>query len=284
MASSSSASFAYDDGGGAFKPARPRKNRKTKTGCSRIPPEVALERTRQELKSGDWLRECSDLLLEPSQLLWANSPEVLCLGLGSPSSSRDARAQLVFLLEICDRISLDPSKVSVYDPVFSEEDEQLLESVSIRRLTENRAPYPLPNPTIVFMPHCDLHLYENLIHENWTTDRMSRLLLIANRLSEYVDSIPSQKLAADFPCISRLAPLLQSRPLPHCASHTTAFTNLAIQYVRPQDLPPEPGQVENKTTDDISSIATASSSSHSLAFWSLPGTSSRAEIMPVASA
>ncbi|TCD62302.1 hypothetical protein EIP91_007098, partial [Steccherinum ochraceum] len=169
--------FAYDDQGG-FTPTRPRKNRKNRTGNVRIPPEVALDCTRQELRAGDWLQECHDLLLESLQLLRASSPEVLCLGLGSPSSSRDARAQLVFLLEICDKISLDPSKVSVYDPVFSEEDERLLDA---------NAAYPLPVPTIVFMPHCDLQLYENLIHENWSTDRLSHLLLIANRLSEYVD-------------------------------------------------------------------------------------------------
>jgi len=234
---SGNATFAYADSESAFTPARPRKNRKHRTGNIRIPPEVALERTKQELISSDWLSECQDLLLETLQLLSASSSEVLCLGLGSPSSSRDARAQLVFLLDICEKISLDPSKVSVYDPVFSEEDERLLDRFSIRRLTENRnAAYPLSVPTIAYMPHCDLQLYENLIHENWSIDRMSRVLLIANRLGEYVDSIPSHKLAADFPCISRLAPLLTSRPLPPCASHSNAFTNLAIQYVRPQDL------------------------------------------------
>ena len=31
-----------------------------------------------------------------------STPKVLCLGLGSPTASREARAQLAFLLEVCD--------------------------------------------------------------------------------------------------------------------------------------------------------------------------------------
>ena len=49
------------------------------------------------------------------------------------------------------------------------------------------AGYPLDEPTIVYMPHCDLHLYENLLRANCSRERLPRLLLIANRLSEYLD-------------------------------------------------------------------------------------------------
>ena len=33
-------------------------------------------------------------------------PKVLCLGLGSPSASRDARAQLAFLLTLCEDLRI----------------------------------------------------------------------------------------------------------------------------------------------------------------------------------
>ncbi|KAI0078192.1 hypothetical protein K474DRAFT_1660856 [Panus rudis PR-1116 ss-1] len=171
-----------------FQPARPRKNRKNRTGVQSITPAAALERTRQELILGNWIQECKDLLREGLNLLSVDSPQVLCLGLGSPASGRDPRAQLVFLLELCDDISLDRTNVSAYDPVFTEEDEALLDQANIRRLTENRvAAYALPHPSIAYMPHCDLHLYENILRENWSIDRLPKLLLIANRLSEYTD-------------------------------------------------------------------------------------------------
>lgn len=47
------------------------------------------------------------------------------------------------------------------------------------------AHHRLESSTIVFMPHCDLHLYDNLFRENWSREQLPRVLLIANRLSEY---------------------------------------------------------------------------------------------------
>lgn len=34
------------------------------------------------------------------------SPDILCLGLGSPGSSRDARVQLAFLLSVCHELDI----------------------------------------------------------------------------------------------------------------------------------------------------------------------------------
>lgn len=45
----------------------------------------------------------TDLLTEALTEASLNYSSVLCLGLGSPTASREARAQLAFLLDICDR-------------------------------------------------------------------------------------------------------------------------------------------------------------------------------------
>lgn len=37
------------------------------------------------------------------------------------------------------------------------------------------------------MPHCDLHLYENILGANWSSSQLPQLVLIANRFSEYLD-------------------------------------------------------------------------------------------------
>ena len=52
---------------------------------------------------------------------------------------------------------------------------------------QQQAKYPLLKPTILFMPHCDRNLYENILRENWSKDRLQNMLLIANRFSEYAD-------------------------------------------------------------------------------------------------
>jgi len=52
---------------------------------------------------------------------------------------------------------------------------------------QQKAKYPLLNPTLLFMPHCDRNLYENVLRANWTQERLQNMLLIANCFSEYVD-------------------------------------------------------------------------------------------------
>jgi len=123
--------------------------------------------------------------------------------------------------------------VSVYDPVFTVEDVEVLRNLQLNCLTDQvHGKYPLLKPTILFMPHCDRNLYENILRENWTKDRLQNMLLIANRFSEYADSIPSHKLMAESPCLSRIAPYLDSKDLPTLTSLPTVFNNTSIQLVR----------------------------------------------------
>ena len=53
--------------------------------------------------------------------------------------------------------------------------------------TQSAAAYTLQEPTIAYMPHCDLQLYENFLRANWSPEQLPQLILIANRFSEYLD-------------------------------------------------------------------------------------------------
>ncbi|PIL23810.1 hypothetical protein GSI_13561 [Ganoderma sinense ZZ0214-1] len=181
--------FGYED---HFTPARTRKKRKNRPPAESPSPTLLLERASEELARIDWLRDAQQALRETLQEAFAfnagAAPDVLCLGLGSPSSSRDARAQLAFLLAVCDDLRIARTNVSIFDPVFTEQDHQLLTQLGLTELPENRmAHHRLESPTIAFMPHCDLHLYDNLFRENWSREQLPRVLLIANRLSEYAE-------------------------------------------------------------------------------------------------
>ncbi|KAI0637181.1 SRR1-domain-containing protein [Trametes polyzona] len=232
-----STQFGYED---HFTPARTRKKRKNRPQTAPPSPAALLKRASEELGQGDWLQDVLQALRESLQEAFPvsdSAPNVLCLGLGSPASSRDARAQLAFLLAACDDLSIDRMNVSVYDPVFAEEDLRLLTELGLSPLPEHRqANYELRSPTIAFMPHCDLHLYESLLRENWSSAGLRNILLIANRLSEYTENIPSRKLASEHPCVARLAPDLTSRPLHPCAPFPTAFNNTSIQFLRADAL------------------------------------------------
>jgi hypothetical protein len=147
----------------------------------------------------------------------------LCLGLGSPSSSGPARAQLALLLSICDALHIVSSKydvlravltitkdhahVSLYDPVFSPTDHNLLGSLGTHVLPAEQVPSPSPyctrlsiwpllqlevkENTLVFMPHCELVLYERFLRANWASGTLHHVLLLGNDLREYATTYVS---------------------------------------------------------------------------------------------
>lgn len=45
--------------------------------------------------------------------------------------------------------------------------------------------YTVKSRTMLFMPHCGVELYENILRENWNADALKRILLLGNVLQEY---------------------------------------------------------------------------------------------------
>ena len=44
------------------------------------------------------------------------------------------------------------------------------------------------NPdTVVYMPHCDLSLFERFLKDNWFPERIPNIILVGNTLSDYAD-------------------------------------------------------------------------------------------------
>ncbi|KAJ6496518.1 SRR1-domain-containing protein [Mycena vitilis] len=184
---------------------------------------------------------CTELLQKHLSTCASSPVAILCLGLGSPSSSPNSRAQLGFLLEICKSTGLEHANVSIYDPVFSEEDNTLFEQLGLR-LTVGRpsrpltqffqdGKHPLNAPTLLWMPHCDLDLYENVLAANWSREQLAYVILIANRLGDYVEGNPRHKLETRAPCLLRLENVMQSCPLPASSAWTAAFNTIAIQSI-----------------------------------------------------
>ncbi|KAL5490460.1 hypothetical protein ACEPAI_5293 [Sanghuangporus weigelae] len=211
-----------------------KKNRNGKGAMKVLTPEQKLEKSRAELHSDtNWLDAVSRIVHgATATLATAAIQSILCLGLGSPSESAQARFQLSFLLELRDKILPNPVGIIAFDPVFSPEDKLLLTSLGIQIFPDNReGKHELEGATLAFMPHCDRALYENLLRANWRPEAIADLLLIGNDLRGYVDSIPSRVLGKESPCISRLALLLASTPLPEHRAFPDAFSSTAVQHV-----------------------------------------------------
>jgi len=89
-----------------FLPAKARKRRKGKEKA-RVTFSDKLARTNSEINCETWLEGYSDDLLR--ELQSGHVKDILCLGLGSPSNSLVARAQLVLLLRLQQLILVRPS-------------------------------------------------------------------------------------------------------------------------------------------------------------------------------
>ncbi|OCB84112.1 hypothetical protein A7U60_g8785 [Sanghuangporus baumii] len=200
-----------------------KKNRNGKGATMKVfTPEQKLEKSRAELHSdSNWLDAVSRTVHGATANLPAAAIQsILCLGLGSPSESAQARFQLSFLLELRDKI-----------------------------LPEGK--HELEGATLAFMPHCDRVLYENFLRANWRPEAIADLLLIGNDLR----GIPSRVLGKESPCISRLAPLLASTPLPEHRAFPDAFSSTAVQHFDTASLN------LTYTTTELSALASSASSS-----------------------
>ncbi|KAF8911160.1 SRR1-domain-containing protein, partial [Gymnopilus junonius] len=187
-------------------------------------------------------------ILENSWNTFSAAPPsaILCLGLGSPTASQNARIQLAFLTETCKLLNVAHSAISIYDPVFTQEDTAFLEKeLQMTVLSKENARfislaftqsanYTLTVPTLCFMPHCDIELYDALLRANWCQESLPRLFLLGNQLREYLENKSTRTLESTVPYLLRAAPLLTNRPLPISNDWPTAFNNTSAQYFRSQ--------------------------------------------------
>ncbi|KAG8689725.1 hypothetical protein FRC09_012282 [Ceratobasidium sp. 395] len=121
----------------------------------------------------------------PASTRW----KCLCLGLGRPTLSIEARAQLCLLLDLCDELKITPTETELYDPAFEDADVAGLSDLGLRVTSENRkGAYVMTTPTLVFMPHCGVELYERFLRANWSGQTLARILLVANDLGAYAES------------------------------------------------------------------------------------------------
>lgn len=41
--------------------------------------------------------------------------------------------------------------------------------------------------TVAYMPHCDLSLFETFLRDNWDPERIRKMIIVGNNLSDYAD-------------------------------------------------------------------------------------------------
>lgn len=135
---------------------------------------------------------------------------IICYGLGSFHNGVDivSRYQLALLLLIYDHLlgSGNPinEQIDVYDPSFEDLDKETLKCFSGPRfniLEQNeycgrdlaQCGSGSNHSTLIYMPHLDKYLYNNLLGSNWFVGNMKKLVILGNSFQEMIDNeIPSK--------------------------------------------------------------------------------------------
>ncbi|THU90698.1 hypothetical protein K435DRAFT_252120 [Dendrothele bispora CBS 962.96] len=228
-----SSSFRYTE----FSAPISRKTRKNKNEKPKVPLITLIQNSRKDLQQDEWSTRCQRIILDAlDQRSWKMPCRVICLGLGSPSNSSISRAQLGFLLDICDVLKI--GEVVVYDPVFTEEDRAMFAGFEFQApLSDENLDVTAENPVIFFMPHCDMELYETMLLKNWSEEQLANIVLISNQLEAYVENNPTQKLEKKAPALLRIVPFLSNNPLPPSKMWPAAFNSTSVQHISPTVSP-----------------------------------------------
>ncbi|XP_059162353.1 SRR1-like protein isoform X2 [Physella acuta] len=170
-------------------------------------------------------KQVSTALQTPSQV------HLLCYGLGNFTTCLIARYQLAFLLCLKEKLGATCTMCSVYDPVFTEEEKDILKYYQCEVIMHNEeAKRECLVPTVAFLPHCGKAMYNNLLWKNLVAreNTLHNLILIGNSFSHMVERSPLNNLKETGNYILLLQPYTREVKLPETFQHTDVFNDTAI--------------------------------------------------------
>lgn len=137
---------------------------------SYVPQNICrmLETHRETLKTSKIL----DQILNANTLKFE---EIVSFGLGC-LNTRNSRVQLALLMLISDHFRC--RSVTAYDPKTTTEEQMYLSSIGIEKDECTDCMKKVKTPTLFFMIHCSLWMYENIIRAN--RENLSMIYIIGN--------------------------------------------------------------------------------------------------------
>lgn len=175
--------------------------------------------------------------------------DLVSYGLGS-FTSRVSIAQLALIILIMKEFDIGQSLI--YDPLMDLVDEAILKEYSISKIDKNeRAYHPIDaRPTIFWMPHCPLGLYDNLIESNFSYGKLEKIMIIGNNFGSYHDRLRIADLAKKAPYVSWIFPYMDISCIKEREQWIVEFSDVAIHLVNLQKLPEVPLPSMKKVVDN----------------------------------
>lgn len=165
------------------------------------------------------LRESQSALLDP------RITEIICLGLGRIGECTVARYQLGLLLCLKDLYKV---KVSIFDPVFTEIENDLLTELECHVLHKNiEGKYLVDKTTLFFLPHCPKQLANNLLWANWGLT-LNNCIIIANSFSNLLERNSKISIQENAAYILNISPYTLELAVINMFKYYDVFNDLAV--------------------------------------------------------
>lgn len=114
-------------------------------------------------------------------------------GIGSIENYENPRLQLSLAILLKRKFGWIGS-LEVFDPILSATECRVMESFGCFVLSENeQGRRCAQKPTLFFMPHCEVNLYNNLLQENWTVELLNHVVLFGNSFETYEEFVSEFK-------------------------------------------------------------------------------------------
>ncbi|KAI5968023.1 hypothetical protein CANMA_002791 [Candida margitis] len=157
-----------------------------------------MERLQSKIKDNRVIIRKSDFFNEIKSSIDSSFTCIRCLALGSPSQSSDARYQYALLLELIDWLGI--TDISIYDPLFTDEDRQLFADFKV----EEEFSLPQDGNVLFYIPHLPLEAMELVVNTE------KPVVFLGNDVIAHTDRLTKRKLAELYPSMSIMVQYLNN--------------------------------------------------------------------------
>ncbi|KAF9919126.1 sensitivity to red-light reduced protein [Lobosporangium transversale] len=207
-----------------------------------------------ESLSMDYFGEAQGTGINPmdSQIQNNSILEMVFYGIGSIENSRNSQFQLA--LGICLKEILQVTgAISIFDPIMTEYDKELVEKLGLQVLKVNdQAKKVIKTRTLLYMPHCPKGLYSHVLESNWERERLNNMVILGNRFTMYDESPSFKQLAKQAPFILPALSIAQISPFPDVKfEDNTIFNDLAFHIFPTSETVPEVSLLDQEPDPEI---------------------------------
>lgn len=160
---------------------------------------------------------------------------ILCLGLGRITSCHIALHQLSLLLEL--KTALRSTSITVFDPVFSNQEKKVLESLDCVIPKENlEGKHLIDQATLAYFPHCPHELTDGFLSENWSPGRLGKVVLLCNSFERFTTTEPTRVVEERTPFIAKIVDFTEVLEVENKYKFEDVFNDTAIHWFLEEKL------------------------------------------------